>query len=51
MKWFLTSTAAVMLAILGKYLVCHNWAIQDHFLGGYLTGCIVNFYINKAKKI
>jgi len=51
MKWFLTTTAAVLLALLGQYLVLKNWAAKDHFLGGYMTAMLVSLYLDKGKKL
>lgn len=51
MKWFLTTAGCVALAILGQYLVRHNWAIRDHFLGGYFTACLVHTYLQQAEKL
>lgn len=51
MKWFLTTTAAVLLALLGRYLVLHNWSISDYFLGGYVTACLVHAYVAQAEKL
>lgn len=51
MKFILTTAAAVLLAILGQYLVVKNWGIGDRFLGGYFTAAIVSFYLEKAAKL
>lgn len=51
MKWFLTTTAAVLLALLGQYLVRHNWPASDHFLGGYITAMLVSLYLDKGAKL
>jgi len=51
MNWFVTTTAAVLLAILGQYLAQHNWASSDHFLGGYFTAFLVNTYLEQAGKL
>lgn len=51
MKWFLTCTAAVLMAILGQYLVLHNWESSDYFMGGYWTAFMVNAYLQQADKL
>ena len=48
MKFILTTAGAVALAFSGQYLVQHNWSLQDHFLGGYLSAYLVSVYLKIA---
>ena len=51
MKFILTTAGATVLCILGQYLVNANWAVSDHFLGGYFTASLVSIYLSWAEKL